>query len=275
MKLHSCQNCWFNGLQYGSVGLSFGYCGRHRKVLNLADATTCGQHVRKDLGLARSQEVASIHSSVFDNDKIVRIDTKEEVAADTSSADKDTEILRKDRVADAVMDYGFLDSKIGSLAQLKSIESIRSDVAMTSLGRAYVKNCVSNGGKWTSGIHLYWWTKKRIAHIPDLEVSDLRYSQSTQLHRQAELAKWSVMMLRLSLLDDIVGYANQQDDVIGKEIGIADRAAESVQIFNLGKLSRWIKTELLPALNSRLDNARYYSLADELKNQSPAIREKG
>jgi hypothetical protein len=273
MKLQACQNCWFNGLQYGSVGLAFGYCTRHRRVLNLADETTCGQHLRKDLGLARAQEVATIHTQVYDDGKIVRIYSKEEVGGDASSSFMDTEILRRDRVADAVMDYGFINAKIASLSQLKSIESARSDVAMTSLGRAYVKNCISNEGKWTSGIHLYWWTKKRVAYVPELRVDDLRYSESIQLHRQSELAKWSVMMLKLSLLDDIVGYAYQQNDELGQERGIADRAAEAVQIFNLRKLSAWISKELLPALDARLNHTRYYKLADDLHKESMPIGE--
>ena len=73
MMLQSCQNCWFNGLQYGSVGLSYGYCARHKVVLNNADETTCGQHIRKDLGFERAQEVSRVHSKHFDNRIIVRV----------------------------------------------------------------------------------------------------------------------------------------------------------------------------------------------------------
>ncbi|WP_149574805.1 hypothetical protein [Xanthobacter oligotrophicus] len=273
MKLQACQNCWFNGLQYGSVGLSFGYCSRHRKVLNIADETTCGQHIRKDLGLARAQEVAAVHAKVYDEDKIVRITDNCEIGGDVSASGKDIKILRGDAVAGAVLDYGFLNSKIASFAQLKSMATIRSDVAMASLGRAYVKNCVSRGGKWTSGIHIYWWTKKRIAHIPELMVRDLRYSESIQISRQAELAVWSVMMLRLSLLDDIVGYARQQNDEVGDEGGITNRAANEVQVFNLRKLSKWILKELLPALDSRLDDKRYNELASELRREEIAVGE--
>lgn len=267
MKLQSCQNCWFNALQYGSIGLAFGYCVRHRKVLNLADETTCGQQVRKDLTHERAKQVSGVHSTVFDDDKIVRISTRDEVSKDFSSLYKDAELLREDRVADAVMDYGSI-TKIGSLAQLKSLETARSDLAMTSLGRAYVRNCAANGGGWTSGLHLYWWTKKRISYIPEVGVRDLRYSGLIQLHRQTELAKWSIMMFKLTLLDDIVSYAFAQEDELGCERGIVNRAAEEVQSFNSIKLRVWIHRKLLPSLDARLGRERYEALADELRNSA-------
>lgn len=264
MKLQSCQNCWFNGLQYGSLGLPVGYCARHRKILNLPDETTCGLHIRKDLGLSRAQDVSLVHSRVYADDKIVRLSNKEEVESDFSLSKKDTNILRKDVVGDAVVDYGFLDSKIESLAQLKAIKTTRSDIAMTSLGRAYVKNCINNSGKWTSGLHLYWWTMKRLADVPEIQVDDIRYTGSIQLSRQTELAAWSVMMFKISLIDDIVEYAGQQNDEVGREKGIANNAALAVQSFNVRKLSKWIRKELVPALEARLDYRRYSDLSREL-----------
>jgi hypothetical protein len=33
---------------------------------------------------------------------------------------------------------------------------------MLSLGRAYTNRCVERGGSWTSGIHLLWWTRRRL-----------------------------------------------------------------------------------------------------------------
>jgi len=60
MKLNSCQNCWFNGLQYGAIGLTVGYCARHKKILNFPDGITCGLHLRKDLTLNRASEVSEI-----------------------------------------------------------------------------------------------------------------------------------------------------------------------------------------------------------------------
>ncbi|RZT58243.1 hypothetical protein EV283_0010 [Sphingomonas sp. BK036] len=267
MKLHSCQNCWFNGLQYGAVGLSFGYCARHRKVLNLPDETTCGQHIRKDLSSKRAEEVAVYHSKAYADDKIVRLTTGLEVASDASAAARDVNIIRSDIVGESVVDYGYLDSKIESLAQLRGIRSARSDIALTSLGRAYVQNCARRGGRWTSGIHLFWWTKKRLAEVPQLRVEDIRYAGHIQLSRQTDLAAWSVMMFKLYLLDDIVSYAGIQNDVLGRESGIANSAAIAVPTFNVRKLSAWISRELLPALEARLDYERYSELSRELHQE--------
>ena len=268
MKLQSCQNCWFNGLQYGSIGLARGYCVRHKVILNLTDETTCGQHLRKDLGLARALSVSVIHKRVYDEEKIVRLSSNRIFVMDASVSGKDIDLLRGDLVASAVLDYGFLESTIGALAQFKSIETARSDIALSSLGRAYISNCVSNGGKWTSGIHIYAWTRKRVARIPEIPMDDLRYSVSIAISEQAELAKCSVMMLKIYLLDDIIGYARQQNDDLGHEHGIADQAAEAVQTFDVMRLSRWIKKKMLPSLDARLNRDRYYRIADELRKES-------
>jgi hypothetical protein len=223
--------------------------------------------MRKDLGLARADQVASVHSQVYENDKIVRITSKEEVRTDLSASERDIDALREDHVGEVVIDYGRLNSTIESLAQLRALRTTRSDLAMTSLGRAYVSNCVRSGGRWTSGIHLYWWTKKKISEIPELSVQDIRYSGSIQLSRQIELTSWSLMMFRLSFLDDIIEYAAREDDDLRLEAGVSCRAAMAVQDFSVKKLSKWLKKELVPALDARLDPERYYSLARELHSR--------
>ena len=64
MNLHSCQNCWFNGLQYGALGLPVGYCSRHNKILNVSDRSTCGLHLRKDLTVLRAIEYRKYIDSI-------------------------------------------------------------------------------------------------------------------------------------------------------------------------------------------------------------------
>ncbi|WP_150126944.1 hypothetical protein [Sphingomonas panacis] len=237
-------------------------------MLNNADETTCGQHIRKDLGFERAQEVSRVHSKHFDNRIIVRVLGGEHLARDFSSSLQDEERLRRDEVADAVIDFGVLDTTISSLAQLKPMHTARSVIAMTSLGRAYVRNCRIRGGSWTSGINLYWWNKNRLDQIPELLVDDIRYTGATSLKRQADLAIWSVMMLRLCFIDDIVEAAFVENDEIGLERGITDRAATAVQDFDLRKLGVWIRRELLPSLAARLNNDRYRSIVGELKRKS-------
>jgi hypothetical protein len=270
MTLESCQNCWFNGLQYGALGLSVGYCIRHRKVLNFADGTTCGMQVRKDLSLRRAREVATVHSEAFSENKIVRWMDNTELDSDSSDSDKDLAVLRRDAVGNAVSNYGYLDAKIESLSQLGVMRTARSDVALMSLGRAYVSNCVNQGGSWTSGIHLYWWTKSRLADVPNVAVDDLRFVGSTQLARQTELTSWSIMMLRLSFVDDIVEYAGQEGDEIGRARGLLNQAAMAVSVFNVRKLGNWIRKEIIPSLDAHLDYRRYSKMARELHKESGA-----
>ncbi|WP_155820248.1 hypothetical protein [Komagataeibacter europaeus] len=266
MTLQYCQNCWFNGLQFGALGLAVGYCARHKKILNAPDSTTCGQQIRKDLGLSRAQAVSVIHSEQFDQNKIVRWIDNIEVKSDTSISSRDNNILRTDIVAEAVTDYGNLDSKIESLSQLKalSLKTARADVAFVSLGRSYVRNCIRNGGKWISGIHLYWWTKRRLAHVPDIAIEELRFLGSAQITRQIDLTKWSIIMLKLTLVDDIVQYSRESNDELGSTPGLLDYVADHISTFNVRRLSLFIRKEIIPLLDSHLNYDRYQEISREL-----------
>jgi len=268
MNLHSCQNCWFNGLQYGALGLSVGYCSRHRKILNMADSTTCGLHRRKDLPLAHAQKVSSFHSKKYSSDFIIRIVDESKSERDVSSKNDDLCSLRKDPVADAALDFGELDSKIESLAQLKALPGARAEVAMLSLARGYISNCVQHNGKWTSGLHLYWWTKNRLADIPDVQVTDIRTVGATNLSRQQTLIAWSVVMLRLTLIDDVIEYASAEGDPVGKGKGLLDNAAENNQTFNLRALSKWLKKEAMPFLDTNLPYERYMEISRKAHRES-------
>jgi hypothetical protein len=267
--LVSCQNCWFNGLQYGALGLSVGYCSRHRIILNAADATTCGLHVRKDLSLDRAQQVAAVHAARYASSLIVRIYGNETAKDDVSSNERDLDSLRSDAVGDVVVEYGMLDSKIESLAQLKAMSGARAEVAMLSLARSYVSHCIGRQGSWTSGLHLYWWTKERLTATPDIAITDIRSTGGLQLARQIELTAWSVVMLRLTVIDDIIEYAAAQDDPLGEVRGLLDKSAEAVSTFNLRTLAKWMRTEARPRLDRMLPYERYVELARQLhKDQS-------
>ena len=264
MKLHSCQNCWFNGLQYGALGLAVGYCSLHKKILNAADSTTCGLHLRKDVSINRAKEISYIHKNHFTTKCVTRIVDAGCYEPDVSDSDRDKGHLRKDSVADAVIDYGELGSKIESLAQLKAMPGARAELAMLSLGRAYVSNCISRNGSWTSGLHLYWWSKSRLAEIPEIKVEDLRTVGATNISRQSVLTAWSLVMLRVTFIDDITTYAGQQNDPLGKVDSLTEQAALSMDTFNLRNLERWLKNEVVPQLDARLSSARYAELATRL-----------
>jgi hypothetical protein len=267
MKLHSCQNCWFNGLQYGALGLAVGYCSRHKKILNASDRTTCGLHLRKDLTVTRAQEVAEIHKKYYTSECVARIVDAASYETDVSDSDKDKDHLRKDSVADAVVDYGELGSTIESLAQLKAIAGARAELAMLTLGRAYVANCISRNGKWTSGLHLYWWSTRRLTEIPEIKVEDLRSVGATSLARQSDLTSWSLVMLRLTLIEDIANYAGRQNDPLGTVDSLTEQAALALDSFSLRALKKWLKTEAEPQLDAKLSRDRYAALATNLHSE--------
>jgi hypothetical protein len=267
MKLHSCQNCWFNGIQYGALGLAVGYCSRHKKILNFPDGTTCGLHLRKDLTVLRAKDVSVIHGRHYSSDGVIRIADNGFHERDSSHDEKDMDILRRDSVADAVTDYGELGSTIESLAQLKAMPGARAELAMLSLARGYLNNCASRNGKWTSGLHLYWWSRQRLAEIPEIKVEDFRSVGATHLSRESDLTLWSLIMLRLTFVEDITVYAHQQGDPLGRVESLTEQAASALDTFNLRALSRWLKSQAIPQLDACLSQARYAELARELHTE--------
>ena len=267
MKLNSCQNCWFNGLQYGALGLSFGYCTRHKKLLNAPDKTTCGLHLRKDLTVLRANKVAELHADSFSKGVVSRVIDNSCNEEDVSDKANDIKILKKDAVANAVTDYGELGSTIESLAQLKAMPGARAELAMLSLGRGYINNCISKNGKWTSGIHLYWWSRSRLADLPEIKVEDLRSVGATQLSRQHVLTSWSLIMLRLTFIEDMTSYANQQGDPLGEVPSLTEQAALALGSFSLKALIKWLKSEASPQLDHYLPYARYRELANDLQSE--------
>lgn len=274
MKLHSCQNCWFNGLQYGALGLAVGYCTLHKKILNVPDGTTCGLHLRKDLAASRAKEVSEVHRKHYSIEFVGRIIDGKPYDGDVSDSYKDIEVLKQDSVAYAVTDYGELGSTIESLAQLKAIPGARAELAMLSLGRGYVNNCVSRNGKWTSGLHLYWWSRLRLTYIPEIKVEDLRSVGATQLSRQRDLTAWSLVMLRLTFIEDIISYASQQgDNTFGRVPSLTEQAAQALNTFNLGMLAKWLKSEAIPQLDKHLPNSRYTELAKKLHSERESAEE--
>lgn len=267
--LQSCQNCWFNGLQYGALGLPVGFCTRHRKILNAADFTTCGQQRRKDLSLSRARQVAAIHAARYPQETIVRIHGEDQAVEEVSADERDLDALRQDPVAEAASDFGLLNSKIESLAQLKALPGARAEVAMLSLARGDVQNCVMHDGAWISGLHLDWWTKKRLADVPDIGIKDLRMTNGIPLSRQVELTAWSIVMLRLTFIDDITLDAADSHHPVGTATGLLQRYAGSAKSFSLPRLAKWIKAEALPMLDRALTDQGYRELSAELHKESP------
>ena len=189
-----------------------------------------------------------------------------EKPADENFIDPDSSFIRHDSVGEVVADYGEYETKIESLAQLRTQKTFRSEIAMLSLGRAYTERCVLRGGSWTSGIHLFWWTKRRLldaelfAPVP----SDFRYSTTASLVRQVELAEWSLLMLRLAFISDLGTHSQGTVNSIESLESIAEQAALDTEIPSKRKLLVWIKRKGNPMLERVLPESRYRSITAEL-----------
>ncbi|MCI5158263.1 MAG: hypothetical protein D3906_07430, partial [Candidatus Electrothrix sp. AUS1_2] len=138
------------------------------------------------------------------------------------------------------------------------------ELALLSLGRGYINNCISNNGKWTSGVHLYWWTRKRLADLPEVEPRDLRSVGVIQLSRQTDLTAWSLVMLRLTFIEDITVYAAAQGDPLGQVGSLTEQAALALNTFNLNRLRKWLNSVAVPLLDDKLPRSRYTELSNEL-----------
>ncbi len=268
MILPSCANCWYDALQYGPVGTSVGYCVEHCLVLRQAHRTTCGRQRRLDLSWPSASAVADQHRTVFPEERVVELrwngGSLTWAEGNGQLTDVASELLFGDAVAETVGDYGELGSKIESLAQLRRLEGARAELALLSLARGYVARCVSRGGLWTSGLHLFWWTVVRLADEPELDPArDFWLQTDASLARQVELAKWSQVMLRLSFLSDVIGYAKRQHPLA--DIGdLAERAAAETGAVSLRRLLAWVRRKGEKLVSDVLPEGEYRRLAREL-----------
>ncbi|MCB9665030.1 MAG: hypothetical protein H6732_13025 [Alphaproteobacteria bacterium] len=265
-QLVSCSNCWFNGLQYGTVGLSMGYCAEYKVVLRRADESTCGKHVRKDLMLTDALAQQTRHQRHFERLDGVQVLHTRHPVENGAYLEADSSMLRRDAVGDAAADYGELGSKIESLAVLKAQKSFRGDLAMLSLGRAYVRRCRTRQGRWTSGLHMFRWTRQRLESDPrpELGPEDLRVQTAASLERQVELAQWGLVMLRLVFISDLGSHAIEDGDPVSSLANLAEEAAAESGALTIKKLANWVKGEGLKRIDAALSEARIKALAAEL-----------
>ena len=268
-KLSSCSNCWYNSVQYGSIGLSFGYCVEHQCMLRHPNELTCGRHMRKDVLLATVRLFKNLHSQNYSSEHICKlIDGSEVPTTESSLIHKNLNLLRKDSVGSIVADYGAYETKIESISQLRfaATTSIRAEIAMLNLGRSYVARCVARDGNWKSGIHMLWWVKDFFSKpMPEITPTDIIYQTTANLDRQIELAKWSVLLLRLTYISDIGEHAQAIGDTdIGELRDIAEEAALATETPSFRKLDRWIRSEGLNKINRVLPEPTYRQISRSL-----------
>jgi len=261
----SCVNCCYNALQYDTLGMTFGYCTEHRRVLQSASELTCGRHLRKDLPIESARRERDLHQQRFSPAFVSVLRSRKRANGSYSSARaEDLAVLRRDTVADVVTDYGRLDAKIESLAQLRAMGGARSEIAMLSLSRSYVSRCVERQGQWTSGLHLLWWTRKRLAEEPVVEVEDFRVETPLPLTRQLDLAKWSILMLRLIFISDVGSYARANGSVVKRLSSLAEDAASATGSLSSHKLLRWVRRQATTRFDSALPEHKYVELSRRL-----------
>ncbi len=268
--LASCANCWHNALQHGSVGLSMGFCTEQGVVLRRPEETTCARHMRKDLLLESAQTFSLRHQQHFTNWDHIQKLSDQEIVTNSDYVEPNAAFIRHDKVGEAVADYGEYDTKIESLAQLRTIGSFRSELAMLSLGRAYTQRCVKRGGRWTSGLHMLWWTKRRLQEpeLPEPAPSDFRYPTAGSLERQVELVSWSLLMSRLVFISDVGTHAVPTRDPVAKLRGIAELAAVETEIPGKKRLLRWVKKVAIPMIDEVISENRYREITAEIRQAS-------
>ncbi len=271
MNPNSCANCWFNALQHDTVGLNRGFCVRHKLVLNVPSETTCGLLMRKDLGVVSAERLQAIHSKSASSDGPSPLWP---AGSDPRRlTDTETKVLEQDHVAAEVVDYGRVDSSIATLARLSALPGARAEIGMLSLGRGYVRNCAVRDRRWTSGIHLFRWTVGKLGDLPVLEPRDFFVSTAVSLGRQLELAQWSILMLRIRMLDDIAHHARTaRGDVAGGDDlaalpDLADAAAESVPRIEPTALVKWIRSTLAPRLQKALPTSAITDILGRVRSQ--------
>lgn len=280
MNLHSCANCQHNGLQYDSVGLRVGYCTRHRVVLRQADHSTCGQQKRKDLLHLSAERAARRQRELFPAQTVVRIDGEPFNGSAGSYISTDRTLLT-DPVASTVAEY-HLQPRIAIFAQFRRMAGARAELALVSLGRAYVANCVARDQKWTSGINIAWWVRERCVREPEPVLQydqDIRYELPVSPDRQIALAKSSLLMLRLVFFSDMGRHAenslqqNEGSQVIqdtSKSMQqlttLADDAAENAGL-ELAALCSWVQDVGLKRLDAALPKESYEAIQQELHKE--------
>ena len=262
----ACINCCHNPLQLGPVGTTFGYCARHRVVLNRPQSTTCGQLLRKDLLAESAQRERAIHATTYPEDRVVLVAEPKQVASRKGYVEKANGQLPADPIVEEVQGYGHLDSKIATMAALHRIPGARAEVALLSLSRAYFGNCMAHGGRWTAGVHLLFWTLSRLDEPPVINATDLRGPIAYSLGHTISLARWTIVALRLAFVSDVGRAARAEHDRAGKLARLPEQAVRAAPGIDPDRLIRWLGKKK-SGWSSALSAHRYARLREELHHE--------
>lgn len=237
----SCVNCCYNALQYDTIGTSYGYCVEFRSVLRSPESLTCGRLLRKDLLLDSAKVEAEIHCTKFSSEDVVFLRPNGLTPRKLHYVSNDVAALATNPVSATVSEWGQLPTKFASLVALRQLPGPRAELARLSLSRSYVNRCMSRGGRWTSGIHLYGWTRKTLLDEPEITADDIRTELAIALERQISIAKWAILMLRLVFLSDLGFHADSAK--VRRLRLLPSLAAEATASLSYSALHNWVKRE--------------------------------
>ncbi len=181
-------------------------------MLSRPHLTTCGQLLRKDLLASSAAEQRTLHAHRFKETRVSVLASPTTDAASRGMTEKPNGHLPGDVVLEEVRSYGDLDSKIATMAALHRVPGPRAEIAMLSLSRSYLSNCYEQGGKWTAGVHLAFWTLRRLTSPPELGATDLRGPFANPLAVVTAIASWTLIAFRLALLSDVAERARRDKD---------------------------------------------------------------
>lgn len=269
VALLSCENCWFNALQHDSVGTSFGYCSQFRKLLRRPNETTCGQLMRKDIDAERNIELKELHATKFSpikisviRDALLHVDGMPQSIYTSSKI----EAVIADQIGRQLVAPE--SNKIGAIATLKRMKSVRSEFAFVVFGRSYVYTCNSRNGAWTSGINIFRWVKKSLTYLPQLSLTDIRFAAGNTYERQVDLVHWSLMISKLRYISDLGYYARRQGDDAGRLEGILELACEEVEGIDSARLEKWLRFVGFKELDKGMPPKRMKELIEGLSTSS-------
>lgn len=272
----SCANCCFNGLQNQDVGLSVGYCVEHRAVLHESGSTTCARLFRRDLSLPEARKEQTLQKRQVPDQVVTLRD--HEPAVNRGSADGDATLLESDRVGAVLVEYRRLDSTATSLNRLNEIETTRAEVARLGLTRTYVNWCMNDpGGKgWVSGFRFLWWTRASLSSSPTIAIGDLWSGTRLPLTEQEDLARWSVLMERLTFLSDMGHHASQAGSADRYAAGVArlkdlaEEASATLSEPSSAKLLSWIQRTGWRLVDRAFPRAHYEALREQHIVEDPS-----
>lgn len=268
MEPLSCKNCCHNPMQLGPIGTAFGYCTRHHLTLHVPYLTTCGQLLRKDLLPARAKSEREIHAQTYSRGRVSLVTQPTRSAADAGWVHQLNGEFADDQVFQTVANYGSLPSKFASIAALSVLATSRAEIAMVSLGRAYFRNCAEHDGQWTAGVHVLWWTLRRLYDEPTFGATDVLGPISLPLERLLELAQWQLVTFRLALIIDVSDVAREASDPVGGLAALAREAVATTQPGSPSRLLAWLRKRT-QKISEALPMERYFQLREELRDEHP------